>query len=174
MTCQSNVLFTALADIADSERFGVFTIGLHGFHSSNYTDQGKRNLTITNTDPCIAGRTYDTVALMLYLFLGSTLLGSLSTAILLWRKSVVETELAKSQASDKDSQERANRAVEELGSRSKAYEDQLQLQRNQVDQLRKERDIALDALAKNLGTGSVAELLRLRNVPQVSSDPKSS
>jgi Flp pilus assembly protein TadB len=111
---------------------------------------------------------------MLYLFLGSTLLGSLSTALLLWRKSVVQTELSKSQASDKDSQERANRAVEELGTRSKAYEDQLQLQRNQVDQLRKERDFALDALAKNTGAGSIAELLRMQHVPQMPSDPKGS
>ena len=97
---------------------------------------------------------------MLYAFLGSTLLGALSSAFLLWRKSVLETKLAKSQASDKDAQERANRAVSELELQSKAFQDQLSRQRDQLETLRVQRDQAIDALAKSGAPGALLGVLR--------------
>lgn len=111
---------------------------------------------------------------MLYAFLGSTLLGALSTALLLWRKSVVEKKLVQSQAREEAAVGQAKRAVDELGARSKAYEDQLSRQRDQIDTLRKQRDQAIDSLAKSETPGAIGELLRMRNMSEASRDTKGS
>lgn len=100
---------------------------------------------------------------MLYAFLGSTLLGALSTALLLWRKSVVEKKLVGSQASEKSAVELAGRTLDELNARTKTFEDQLARQRDQVDTLRKQRDEAIDALAKSATPGAIGNLLRNKN-----------
>lgn len=97
---------------------------------------------------------------MLYAFLGSTLLGALSTALLLWRKSVVEKKLVASQASEKAALDASQRALSELGTRTQTFEDQLSRQREQVDTLRKQRDEAIDALAKANIPGAIGNLLR--------------
>lgn len=97
--------------------------------------------------------------LMLYAFLGSALLGALSTAFLLWRKSVVEKKLVKSEAERKTAQDEANRALSELSERQKVFDDQLARQRDEIETLRKQRDEAIDKLP----SGSIADLLRSRH-----------
>lgn len=96
---------------------------------------------------------------MLYAFLGSTLLGALSTAFLLWRKSVVEKRLAVCQGEKKAAQDTANRALSELADRQKVFSEQLQRQREQIETLRIQRD---EAIAK-LPPGTIADLLRTRH-----------
>ncbi len=100
---------------------------------------------------------------MLYAFLGSLSLGGLATALLLWRKSVVEKALVASQASEKDAQDRANRALSELELQRSAFTDQLARSASQLETVRIQRDQAISALAKSTTPGSIAELLRLRN-----------
>lgn len=97
---------------------------------------------------------------MIYAFLGSTLLGALSTALLLWRKSVVEKKLVASQAEKKFAVELAGRSVDELTARTNAFEDQLSRQRNQIETLRKQRDEALNKLTT---PGAIGSLLRDKN-----------
>lgn len=97
---------------------------------------------------------------MLYALIGSGLLGALSTAFLLWRKSVVETSLAECRGQLKSSQDTANRALEELASQASAYQDQLARQRDQISTLRTQRDQAIEALAKGVTPGSIVDLLR--------------
>lgn len=99
---------------------------------------------------------------MLAAFIVSLLAGSLSTALLLWRKSVVEKSLAESRATEKLATEAARRSQEELGLRAKAYEDQLSRQRDQLETLRKQRDQAIETLATSGKPGSITDLIRMR------------
>lgn len=102
---------------------------------------------------------------MLYAFLGSTLLGALSSALLLWRKSVAEKKLAESQALGRDYLGQMTRSLDELTRRSAAYEDQLARQRDVIETIRKQRDEAIDELVKRDVNGAFANLLRSKNVP---------
>lgn len=109
---------------------------------------------------------------MLYVFLGSTLLGALSTVFLLWRKSVVEKALVQSQDATKTAQDSANRALSELKLRAETFQDQLKRQTDQIDTIRKQRDEALRQMVKSGTPGSVAELLRMRTQQITTGDTK--
>lgn len=100
---------------------------------------------------------------MIYAFLGSTLLGCLSTALLLWRKSVVEKKLAESQAERERAVDTANRCLDELNARTNIMNDQLKREQDLVKTIRKQRDEALDKLAKASVPGSIGSLLRDKN-----------
>jgi len=93
---------------------------------------------------------------MLYALIGSGLVGALSTALLLWRKSVLETKLAKSLAIGEASQKLANELLENV----KLLKDQLDRKDNQIKVLEKQRDQAIEELAKHGAHGSLLSLLR--------------
>lgn len=97
---------------------------------------------------------------MLYALIGTGLVGALAVAFLLWRRSVLETALAKSQASEKNALEASQRALDELKNRTEAFENQLGRQRDQIETLRIQRDKAITALANTGNPGDIADLLR--------------
>ncbi len=97
---------------------------------------------------------------MLYALIGTGLLGALSTALLLWRKSVVETELADTKGRLTLAQNAATSATVEISMRAKAYAEQLVSLNNQISTIRTERDQAIDELAKTGAPGSLTNLLR--------------
>lgn len=97
---------------------------------------------------------------MLYALIGTGLLGALATAFLLWRKSVVETELADTKGKLTSSQTEAQQLKSELALRVTAYAEQLINLNDQITTLRKQRDEAIETLAKNGTPGSLTDLLR--------------
>jgi hypothetical protein len=108
---------------------------------------------------------------MLYGLIGSILLGAASTLYQLWRKSGVETDLAKTKGQLESAQGQISGLTQELNSRAAIYKDELARRDDQITLLRKERDEALDKLVKAGAPGSITDLIRLHEVPQTG-DPK--
>lgn len=113
---------------------------------------------------------------MLYAFLiatGTTLLGAVATALLLWRKALVEKSLAETQAQLKASQIEAQSATAELATRAKDYQDKTSRAVDELATVKDQRDKALAQLAKTGAPGSITDLLRLQtNSLPSTPDPK--
>ncbi len=101
---------------------------------------------------------------MLYALIGSGLLGALSTAFLLWRKSIVETKLANAQAIGRAASLAELRTSAELLARQADFAKKLASSDAQIDSLRTQNANLLKALANAPGT--VAELIRLQTLPK--------
>lgn len=99
---------------------------------------------------------------MLYAFLGSTLVGALAVALLLWRNALLKRDLAEERASKKAALEQSQRALDELQLRGETFADQLARQREQIDTLRTQRDAAITKLEASGAPGSITDILRLR------------
>ncbi len=102
----------------------------------------------------------DTIRSMLYALIGSGLFGALSTAFLLWRKSVVETKLSEARAIGREAILGKQEALMELVTRQNAFDKQLALQTSQLETIKAQRDAALKAITG--APGSIAELIKLR------------
>lgn len=112
---------------------------------------------------------------MLYAFLGSTLLGALASALLLWRKSVVETALKACQIdllAARNSAEGWKISYESMIKFHQDFENQLNDKLTRVGSeltlVKGQRDAALDKLVQVGAPGAIAELLRTHaNVPDL-------
>lgn len=103
---------------------------------------------------------------MLYLFIGSVLLGALGSALLAWRKARVERELAEVKGLLTNARQEEARARSELLQEQSDRADERRRFDDQIHSLRTQRDEALTKLASTGTPGSIADLLRAGNVPE--------
>lgn len=100
---------------------------------------------------------------MLYAFLGSFLLGSLTTVFVLWRKSQVETKLRGVEKDLSAAQKEIKDWKQSSDSLKSEYNNLVDHANAQVAQLQKDKEDLLNALEKSGKPGVFADLLRARN-----------
>ncbi len=119
---------------------------------------------------------------MLYAFLGSAFLGALASALLLWRKSVVEKTLAEVRGQLLEARNEAEgwkqsyqMSVDAVVKREAQLGDKLVRVETELQTVKDQRNVALEKLVKSGAPGSIADLLRTHAgaSSSVSSDPKS-
>lgn len=104
---------------------------------------------------------------MLYAFIGSTLLGALASAFLLWRKAVADKALAEAQDELRTVQAASNgwkanyeTCVDRAGKISAELNDQIARANSELQTVKGQRDEALKQLANSGKPGAITDILR--------------